>query len=109
MSRKKLTATNLEKKGTNSQNHFWKTVRFCPTCHRHGRAPLHDVGCKDIFVNISQDAEIPRRNSSKKVWNWFIRKFVHKEFLLKALKENSIKRKKKIWNNTIKNNENKNR
>jgi hypothetical protein len=79
MSRRKLTATSLEQ-GKNRQDHFWKTVSFCPTCHRHGRAPLHDVECKDEFVQISQDAQVPKRNSSKRVWNFFIRKFVNKEF-----------------------------
>jgi hypothetical protein len=79
VSRRKLTATSLEQ-GFNRQNHWWKTVRYCPECHVHGSKP-HLKECKSKkWVEISQDAQIPRKNSRKKIWEWFNRKFVDKEF-----------------------------
>ena len=81
MSRRKLNRTNLEQ-GENRQDHHWKTVNFCPKCHAHGYRNHYD-GCDGEWVRIIQDAQVPKRRSSKRTWNFFIRKFVDKEFKLK--------------------------
>lgn len=91
MTRKRLSATNLDDgKGRDSQT--WKTISFCPVCHTHGNKP-HLKDCKAKLVSIPQSAQLPKRNTSKKIWNRFIRKFVFKEFLNEFyLKKNPDKR-----------------
>jgi len=93
MSRRKLTATTLEQ-GSNRQDHWWKTVSYCPECHAHGSRPHYNTCKSKNFVSISQNAQIPKKNSSKKVWDWFNRKFVNKEFRTNITQEKELNNRK---------------
>lgn len=86
MTRRKLTATNLEYGSDREYIYSEKTVRFCPKCHAHGHRP-HYPGCDGEWVRISANAQMPKRTVKNKVWEWFIRKFVNREFYEKFIQK----------------------
>lgn len=98
--KRKLRATNLKNGNFRYESHRacsrFASVKFCSTCHAYGYRD-HYTGCTDNFVEISAAAQIPKRTASVRVWSFFIRKFVDKEFLKEKLgvfnKKHTYKRK----------------
>lgn len=84
MSKRKLTATNLEQ-GKNRNNLSWKGKHFCPECKAYRRP--HSEGCDGKWANISMTAQLPKKSASRAIWEKFKRKFVDREFAKKAFEE----------------------
>lgn len=89
MTRRKLTATNLGCGNDREYIYSEKMVRFCPNCHAHGHRP-HYQGCGGDWAIISANAQVPKRTVKNKVWKWFIRKFVNREFYEKRRQKELI-------------------
>lgn len=100
MSNKKLTSTgggNGIGRG-NYHGQYDKFKHFCTECHTHGNKP-HDKDCsKPKMVLIPTYAQLPKKNSSKKKWDLFKKKFIDKVFLKEFLSDKEQKDNKK-WKN----------